>query len=512
MTINNNQNTPFLLVELLESFSKKEIKGLRQLINCDYFNKDKQVINLLEILIKKVIGKNKSNIQIQCTLFNQVFDETFKNTELTKKQKSLLSAKMSILTKLSKQFLTIEALENSKVNKSDLVLNTLLKKKQFRLFEKQLKEECKILNENKGYEYYEHLMIIEEVKLHYLYQSGKWMKDDNLNELMNLVNIKYLNDKLIYTTTALAFSESKLSTNYDLSILKILKSEYFRQYQSDKFPSLKIRIAVVELMLNKTTNAYNHLLITLKKNESKLSDIEIKNIYLIIIYFCDQQIKKGYTEYLNNYVVIYKILDAKGLIETENNLQAAELKNIVEKGCKVSEFEWVQKMIEKYISLVDLSIRKNVRNFCFGYLAFRKKEFELSIDYLSKMDNFSLYFDLEKRIILIKSYFELGKCYSIPIAQLFRSFEAFVHNHKLIRKKTKVGYKNFIRVALNLYRLKHKIGIIKIETLKTIVEKATHIKYKNWLLDKIKHLEGHKYVSLAQNYNEIKTTKENSRH
>lgn len=511
MTINNNQNTPFLLVELLESFSKKEIKGLRQVINCDYFNKDKQVINLLEVMIKKVIGKSKSNIQIQCILFNQVFDETFKNKELTKKQKSLLSAKMSLLTKLSKQFLTIEALENSKVNKSDLVLNTLLKKKQFRLFEKQLKEEHKILNENTGYEYYEHLMTIEEVKLHYLYQSGKWIKDDNLNELMNLVNIKYLNDKLIYTITALAFSKSKVSTNYDLSILKMIKSEYFKQYQNDKFPSLKIRIAVVELMLNKTTKAYNHLLITLKKNESKLSNIEMRNIYSTIIYFCSQQIIKGYSEYITNYVAIYKNLDAKGLIAMENIMEAIELKNIVENGCKISEFDWVQKMIEKYILLVDLSIRKSVRNFCLGYLAFRKGEFELSIDHLSKVDNFSLYFDLEKRIILIKSYFELGKYYSIPIAQLFRSFETFVHNHKLIRKQTKVGYKNFIRVALNLYRLKHKMGVIKIETLKIIVEKATHIKYKNWLLEKMEYLDRHKYVSLAQNYNEVKIVKENSR-
>jgi len=483
--LNNNQNTPFLLVELLESFSEKEISGLRQIINCDYFNKDKLATKLLEVLVKKVIRKDKSNIQIQCLLFKQVFNQAFKNTTLTKKQKSLLSAKMSVLTKLAKQFLTLEALENSKMNKSDLVLNALLDKKQFRLFEKQLKEENKILSTNID-NYYDHLALIENIKLHYLFKSGKWKKQDNLIELMKHEDISYLIKKINHTVTALSFSKTKPSTSYDLSILKMLESEYFKHYRDLKIPSIHIRIAVINLMHKKSDDSYNQLLQLIKIYESKLPKNEIRNFYRAAINFCIGQINNGQLDYYHQYVSVYKNLDDNGLIAIENSIVAEELNNIVIAACRIKEFEWINGIIEKYVLLVEKSVRKSVRNFCLGFVSFHKKEYQQCIDYMGKVDNFSFYFDIIKRVILIKSYFELDKHYLYAVAQIFRSFEAFIHNHKQINKRTKTGYKNFVRVALNLYRLKHNVGIIKMASLKAIVEKAT---YKKWLLEKIKELE-----------------------
>jgi len=468
--LNNNQNTPFLLVELLENFSEKEINGLRQIIKCDYFNKDKRAIKLLEVLVKKIIRKNKSNIQIQCILFKQVFEEAFKSTTLTKKQKSLLSAKMSVLTKLAKRFLTIEALENSKMNKSDLILNALLKKKQFRLFEKQIEEEHKILNKNA--DYYDHLVTIGKAKLQYLYQSGKWEKEDNFAELMEYLDISYLIKKLTHTTTTLSFLKLKPSIKCDSSVLNMLESEYFSHYRNLKIPLINIRIAVINVMLSESNSSFNQLLQILRTNESKIAKNELRDFYTVATNFCIDQFNKGKFDYSHQYVSIYKNLDENELIGTDNSITAEELNNIVIGACRIQEFEWINGIIEKYVLLVEKSVRENVRNFCLGFVSFHKKEYHQSIDYMGKVDNFSFHFDIIKRVILIRSYFELDKHYLYAVAQIFRSFEAFIHNHKSITKSTKTGYKNFIRVALNLYRLKHNVGIIKIATLKAQIFQA----------------------------------------
>jgi len=38
-------------IELLNSFSEKEINGLRHLVTCTYFNTDKTIVKLLDIII-----------------------------------------------------------------------------------------------------------------------------------------------------------------------------------------------------------------------------------------------------------------------------------------------------------------------------------------------------------------------------------------------------------------------------------------------------------------------------
>ena len=475
MAIDNSQNTPFLLVELLESFSNKEIIGLRQIINCDYFNKDQLIIKLLKVLTKKVIHKNKSNLQIQCILYKQVFNKALKNEALTKKQKSLLSAKMSKLTKLVKRFLMMEELENSKINKSDLILNVLLKKKQFRLFEKQLKEECKTLNGNEEKNYYDHLVKLDEIKLNYLYQNGNWIKEDNLVELMKHLDIAYLIKKLDNTITALSFSKHKPFIEYDLSILKLLKSEYFIQYQVENNPSINIKVAVLNLMNDKTQEAYEKLLISLKKYESEISKFNLRGFYSVALNFCTNQTKRGFLEYERNHIFLYKILDKENLIAIDNTTLINDLRNIVTIGCRLKQFEWIEQIIKKYIPIANQTLRSSINNFHLSYVAFYKGAYAQSIDYLSKVDKFDFQYDLQRRLMLINSYFELDQHYLHQVAQLFRSFEAFVTKHKKMNDKDKTGLKNFIRIALNLYRLKHKVGIIKIETLKKIVYDATYI-------------------------------------
>jgi len=493
MNENNKKNTPFLLIELLEKFSAKEINGLKQIVLSPYFNKDKYVIQLLDVLISKVLGKNRSNMQIQGILYQQVFNQAHSiNAVLEKKQKSLLSAKMSALIKLAKRFLCVEALEHSKTNKSDLLLNALLEKKQFRLLDKEFKDEIKSGNEFIYDDYFDHMFRVEEVRLHYLHQNGNWIKKDNINELMRHLDIRYLSKKLELTSSALSMAEAKPSANYDLSILSLINSAYFEKYQDTDNLSLNVRVAVVSLMQDKSFKAYEQLLYILKENETKIPGDVLRNFYSIALNFCTQQSKKGHLEYFHHYVSVYKILDEKGLIAIGNIIHAGELKNIVVISCKIQQFDWVEGIINKYTPLINQAIRDNVNNFCLGYVAFHKKAYEQSIDYLLEMDNFNLRYDIDKRVMLIKSYFELDKHYLDPVAQLFRSFEAYIRNHKLINTKDKTGYKNFIRVALNLYRLKHKVGIIKIDTLKGIIDKATFVFNRPWLLEKIEELEKRK--------------------
>jgi len=495
MQKNYNKKTPYLVIELLESFSKKELDRLGQFCISPYFNTDRFVIKLLDVLVKKVLHKSILGNEVHTRIYNTTFTDApkVKNT-LNQKQKALLNAKMSALTKLAERFLTIEALENSKTNRCELLLGELVKKKQFRLHKKHLKKEQTVLkNEDyKDFEYFSFSHLLEEEKFSYYYHSGKWIKEDNLNEVMRSLDLRYLAKKLTYTITGLSYNRNRADKKYDQSILGLLESGIFNHVSFDTFPFFILQIANIKLMIDKTLHSYKNLLLLLDEHENYIPTDYLKSFYTVAVSYSLNEIKKGKSKYFYHYIELTKKLEQKNLLFTSKAFSIQKLKNIVTIGCRVGEFDWVLSMIEKCTQHIEKSSRTDVINYNKGYVAFQKKEYDSCIDYLLEVNNFNIRYDINRRILLIKSYFELEKHYSDPTAQVFRSIETFIKRNKLINTKDKTYATNFIKLTFNLYRYKHKIGKMKLEKIKEKFENAKLISEKAWLQEKIEELEKRK--------------------
>lgn len=488
MIENNREKAPYLVVELLESFSEKEIKGLQKIVSCSYFNTDRYVIKLLEVLIKKVLHQTNISQVIQLRLYNQVFsDKTQVKDELDQKQKAILRSKISSLTRLAERFLIIETLEQSDVHQYDLKLNALLKKKQYRLFSKHLKKaEIQCGNELEKMNNFEFKFKLEDCKLKYLFLTGQWLKEDNLNRLIKIVDLDYLNKRMEFTITALTFRTRKPKIDYDLSLPKLTEQEIFKQYIDLKYPYLSINMASIQLSLLGTNESYRQFFELLKKNQDFFHKEELKSYYNIALNHCARMIKKGLIRYSQEYVNLIKILDKKELLHISISLQL--LKNSITNGCKIGDFKWAIYINEKYTKNMNPKFRKDVLMYNLGYIAYEQKSYLKAIDHLLEVNNFQKSYDIDKRILLIKSYYELEKHYTEPTAQLFRSIEAFVMNNKLYTDVNKKVYKNTIRIFYNLYRYKHGVGKMTLDTLQEKIEQAEYVTSKAWLLEKIEEL------------------------
>lgn len=484
------KKTPYLVIELLESFTKKELERLDRFCNSIYFNTDKYATKLLSILVKKILHKEIDNNILHFRIYSSLFDDLPQpgKKSLDKKQKALLNAKMSALTKLAERFLTVEALENSDKNRCELLLDALFEKKQFRLHKKHIKKEGTGLNSKFiDYEYFDILYLLEDQKLQDAYYNGRWIKDDNLNDVTRSLDLMYLSKKLTYTIAGLSYNRVKAHKKYDQSIIEHLNTGFFDHINYKKYPSIILNIANAQLMINESRKAYEDLLELLEKYGDKISNFYINSYYNVAITFCIEQIKKGKTEYYTQYVELTKKLEEKNLLFT-NAFSIQKLKNIVMIGCRANEFDWVIEIIENSRPHINKPIRKEVMNYNLGFVAFQKKEYEKCIEHLLEVDNFSISYDLSKRFILLKSYYELDKHYQEPTAQVFRSIEIFVLRNKLINSKDKKYHKNFINLAYNLYRYKHREGKMNLDKLKAKLENAELISNKAWLKEKIEEL------------------------
>jgi len=467
---------------LLESFSEKELKDLSRIATYPYFNTDRYVVKLLEVLKNKVLGKNWSNTAMQNKIYDKVFfDLPAVSNELNKKQKALLNSKISSLTRLAERFLRMEALENSKTSRCELLMESLLEKRQYRLFNKHyVKEKKQLSKELKTLDYYDFNFSFEQLKLKYFHYNGQLRKNDNLNKLNTSLDIYFLIKKLDITITALSLKEINPENDYDTSVLNLVNTNNFKYYINNNNPFIEIQTAVLNLQINKSRLAFNNLLQLLDKYANDIPNEDLNGFYTIVSTFCIHQTKTGKTEYSQIYTDLHKILDKKNLIVFNNLISIAKIRNIVMCACKAGEFNWVNDMIEKYITFVDKTHRKNIYKFNLGYVRFEQKKFQNAIDLLSEVNNFQKIYDINKRVLILKSYYELEQNYSEPTAQLFRSLEIFIKNHKSLSHKDKITYKTFIRIFYNLYRIKHRVGTIKLDKLKDRIENAEFIRLRSW--------------------------------
>lgn len=303
------------------------------------------------------------------------------------------------------------------------------------------------------------------------------------------LDIYYLLNRLSLHLTALSFQDISAAKSYDFYVIDTLKAladlpQYVRH------PLIQIYRTIIDLMETKSHDIYLQLIDLLDSHEDLISADNLNNFYTVATNFCIHKVKTGDVDYYRHIFDLYRIMDNKNLLLENNIIPAGKLKNMVSTGCRVREFDWATKLIHKYYTFLRKDIRGAARNYNLGLIAFHKKEYQQTLDYLYTLDNIDFSHDLNRRIMIVKSHYEIETEYKETTAQVFRSIEKYIQENKLITAKNRTAYKNFIRLLINLYRVRHREGKMTLESIKNKLEKSEFISNKIWLLEKIKELEG----------------------
>ncbi len=484
---------PFRLIQLLSVFSNDEIKGLNRFVQATYFNTDKYVIKLLDVLTKDVIGKRTFDESVQWRAYRKVFDKTPQSQEnLNEKEKKLLGAKMSALTQLAKDFLTIEALKEHKTYRSDLLLSELLKKRQFDLFQSVIKKERKKLEteQERGVAYHQHEYMIEQKTLDYLLLNRNLLaKNDNLMELNQSLDTRYLLDKLNLHLGTISIVRSFLGEkNLDFSSMKAIDN-LLNLPQYEKHPLVKIYQTAIGMMQTQSHKDYISLLKLLDSDAQYIPKDNVLDFYIMATNFCAAGIRSGALEYHQYLFDLYKVMEDKDLLREGNIIPINKLKNVIAVACHVEEFEWGEYIIEKYRSYIPRDIRESVCYFNLGAILFCQRDYKKAINNLIRVERVNLNYDLNCRILILKSHYETDEDYDDRTLQIFRSAEKFINDNKQLSSSRKKAYKNFFRILINLYRIKHQVGKMTLENVKQKMNKFEVIDQKRWLLEKIQEIE-----------------------
>ena len=484
---------PFLCIELLNVFSKKEIADLVYFVSCPCFNKDESMVDLLKSLRRYALDGKEFDAERQCTVYEKTFTrKAVPKDTLSKNQRSLLNLKMNTLMHLAERFLSIQALEGNVSYNCELLYDTLLKRQQYWLLNRHLKNHKKELSRQneKDTAYYAHQSKVEQATFDYLHHSGQLTKEDNLSDLIRSVDMNYLLHKLSLQITVHSIRNVFGEKEYDLSSMTAMTT-LLDLPQYAKHPLIILYRANVTLMETTSDEAYFNLLSLL--DESSVPESVLKDFYSMAVNHCAAQIRIGKTDYIKNMFDLYKKMDTKDLLIDNGFISQSNLKNIVTAACRVGEFTWAEERVGYYRKYLRQSIKDSVYHYNLGVIAFYRKDYETAHDKFIQADRINKIHDINTRVLILKCLYEKEKEYSEPTMQAFRSAHKYFKSDKSLATKIRTSYANFIQILMNLYQLRHNINATK-ANVERIKEKLVQQKInsdKRWLLEKIEEL-GHK--------------------
>jgi len=477
----------YLFIKLLKAFTKMELEGFKHFVACRYFNTDQFAIKLLYALVESAIHKEDFTIALQIKVFKKVFPKKEKpDKELNDKQKSFLAAKMNVLLGLAKTFLCNEGLKKNDACKNELLLDSLIEKKQDELFNRVLRKEKNKIQEkySQDFEDYENEYKLEAGQFKFLTNNSFLLKKDNLQEYNKCVDINYIISKLEIHSLAKAIAKVSARKYYHFDIMPTLDF-LLDQKKYDKHPFVNLQLISIELQTKNSEEVYRKFILQLDKNAQFVSRNILEKFYTIAGNFCTKQIIKGKKEYYQEMFTLYKKRDEKGLLINNENIDIGILKNLVTLSCKVEAFDWATQMIEKHISFVKKEYRESVYHFNIGTIAFYQNDFNLALHHFIRVDNINLVYNINCKMMIFKSHYLLDREYDERTLRIFLISERYIMNQKTMGANNKKAYKNFVRILINIYKYKHRAGKTTKENIINKLQKMEFISDKKWLLQMI---------------------------
>lgn len=470
----------FKLFQILAQFDKLEQNRIRKFIQSPYFNKDKVVLALFELMVEEINASSTKEWTKEKIWNTLVPALPYDDARLRKYQSDLL--------KLVEQFLIQQEFETDHFASQAYLLRSIKKKKLKKLHNSTLKsvKEISTKNLHRDGNFYLGQFLVESSydQLISDFEETKTEKT-NLEGISNLLDNFYIGEKLKIFCEVL--SRKRLTQHeYSINLIEeILQISYRPDYQL--IPLIAVYSQIVKLY----TEPYNiEHYYKYKKLLTDSSNIfpnnEEKGLYVIAQNYCVSQINQGNSDFLKELFNVYKNFIDKDFFKTEGSLDSLTFRNIVVVGLRNGEYEWTEKFISEYYKILPHEIRDNIFSFNLSQLYFYQKKYIDVIKILQEVEYNDYVTNCNAKTTLIGAYYEENEFE--PLFSLLESFRVYLNRNKEIPLARKVNYKNLIRFTKKLISIapNNKKALIQ---LKTEVEATKNIPSRDWLLEKIAEME-----------------------
>ena len=276
-------------------------------------------------------------------------------------------------------------------------------------------------------------------------------------------------------------AQNILNRQYSIRMLdevrKLADEEKFKSY-----PAIAVYHLILKTLTEPEKEEHFFELRSLVYETGKLFEPnEEEELYQYLKNYCIKKLNTGRTNYVNELFEIYKSSLKNSRNLKPGKLSPWEFKNIVTVGLRLREFDWVKSFIELYVRYLDHSHQKNAEIYNMANWHFHRKEYTQTLRLFQQVEFTDLYYQLDTRAILLKTYYETGA--SDSFFYHASAFRTFLSRNRLVSAYQKKIYRNLIRFSARLMR--EAGDLTKLAEVKKVITEVKQIADYRWLEEKV---------------------------
>lgn len=474
------------LLEIMRSFSSKEMAKFEDMVNSPYFNKNKNGINLFNEIKNYAPEFEDQNLEKE-----RVWKKLFPSKEYNY---GIMKNLIHELNKLAIKFIELENYNQLKHESSVNVIQQYKSRGLFNLFDKKIRESKDELKKSVAdieSFYYKYILELSEIHVLSLRHDIKEVRNYDF-DLYNMNLIRYFYTMFFETNSIfcqISFLYNKpLDRNKIDPVVKSYEESPYRNYISDShYYAFKIVFDPY------CENYYYKLKELFYEHFDKYSARDKYMFAIALLNFCKNNSYAGNSFFIKERYQYNKIIADKELFFFDNIVFVDRylFMSIVIAGCTAGEFDWCGQFIKKYEQNLEEKTRDQTVNFAYTHLNFKSKNFVNALSYLSKCSNATGMDKINIKVYEFFLYYELG--YHEELMNLVDTSRHFVKHDKLISSEGNMLFSNFVYAVSKLSEYRYgnknkKNDKYEIEKIKNFISK-NKMSNKYWLNEKISELE-----------------------
>ncbi len=464
------------LIEILHTFSKKELRELKKWLASPFHNQRKDVIELIDYLSKNLhreVLLNKEKI-FKFLYPSEPFDDSKMRQVVHFTMKALENylAYISFLEKGDTQELYL-AREYRKRNLS-------------RQFEKSIKaievtqSSPKFQDDFFLYQKYE----LQAERYKFYNKSAKRTQTFNLQEIGDSFDLYLIASKLKQACTMLSH-QVVYKTEYKYTFLQEILDHIEKNRALLELPAIGTYFFIYQTIVEPDNiQHFNNLKNQLDYSHNTLPINEMRNIYTSAINYCSKKINSGKSDFIKEaWELIKKGIENKILFD-DGILNRFIFRNFIAIGITLKYFKEAEEAIHKYGQFLAKEYQENYINLSLAKLFFAKKDYDKAMQLVNQYEFKDILDNLSAKTMLLKMYYELSEFQTLE--SLLESMRAYLQRKKQLGSRIN-GYKNIVRYTKKLIKV-NPYNKEQVAKLRKEIEEATPLTEKAWLLKQLDDL------------------------
>lgn len=444
-------------VDVLETFAPEELKEFGQFLRSPYFNTNKNLIKLFDVL-KVSLAKDIAEEQ----LYSRVFPGKKYNYGIFKNLLSELYVQVC-------EYLAVKRLRQKYGDKNTYLIKELVDRKL-------VKHADKWIITTKDF-FTDKALAIEDLHTDFLMEEysafsnyardQRWLQNLSKKEdplLMSKKFAVYFLARFISQYLFITHSMFKLKKEINLKPMQdIMKDTYnfLKENLEEEVPTVEILYHIVKMHAEPSNTEWYYKLKDLWiKHKYNVSVQVARNGFIYLSNYCEDRFEKGDDEFIHEQFNLERDYFKDDLpVRYHGGVNPDTYEKMIVNGLTVEEIDYIEAFIEKYNKSLPETAWNATHHYTSAYLEFYKKNYDEAIELLAKIDGGFLLTEFASKDLLLMIYYELGEWESFY--SLTASHRSFTEKHSKLHPQLKKARIGFIKNIRTLAKIKENLHVKK---------------------------------------------------